>query len=240
LFCKRFPALISIFVLLIFSLTCTSASEQEIDYAEQRSLMLEKQLKARDIEDAQVLQAMQKVKRHLFVPEDRRHMAYQDRPLSIGYGQTISQPYIVALMTQLAQVEKEHKVLEIGTGSGYQAAVLAELGKKVYSVEIIPELASRARNRLQELGYSNVQVRTGDGFQGWKEHAPFDRIIVTCAPPQIPQPLLQQLAPGGRLLIPVGENRQKLKLLKMSKQGKIEKKDVLAVRFVPMTGSKVD
>ena len=240
MFCKRFPALISIFVLLIFSLTCTSASEQEIDYAEQRSLMLEKQLKARDIEDAQVLQAMQKVKRHLFVPEDRRHMAYQDRPLSIGYGQTISQPYIVALMTQLAQVEKEHKVLEIGTGSGYQAAVLAELGKKVYSVEIIPELASRARNRLQELGYSNVQVRTGDGFQGWKEHAPFDRIIVTCAPPQIPQPLLQQLAPGGRLLIPVGENRQKLKLLKMSKQGKIEKKDVLAVRFVPMTGSKVD
>ncbi len=240
MFCKRFPALISIFVLLIFSLTCTSASEQEIDYAEQRSLMLEKQLKARDIEDAQVLQAMQKVKRHLFVPEDRRHMAYQDRPLSIGYGQTISQPYIVALMTQLAQVEKEHKVLEIGTGSGYQAAVLAELGKKVYSVEIIPELASRARNRLQELGYSNVQVRTGDGFQGWKEHAPFDRIIVTCAPPQIPQPLLQQLAPGGRLLIPVGENRQKLKLLKKSKQGKIEKKDVLAVRFVPMTGSKVD
>ena len=221
------------------SATCTGSSKQKPDYREQRQNMVENQLRSRDIDDPDVLEAMQKVRRHLFVPENVRHLAYKDRPLPIGHNQTISQPYIVALMTQLADIKKPDKVLEIGTGSGYQAAILAKLGTKVYSVEIIPELAKNSRNLLQKLGYNNAEVRTGDGFKGWPENAPFDCIIVTCAPPEIPDPLLEQLAVGGRMVIPVGEHRQKLKLLQKEQDGEVEQKNILPVRFVPMTGSGV-
>jgi protein-L-isoaspartate(D-aspartate) O-methyltransferase len=203
-----------------------------------RGKMVREQLQARDIKDERVLQAMRSVQRHLFVPQYLRDLAYADRPLPIGHDQTISQPYIVALMTQLARVDPGDRVLEIGTGSGYQAAVLAELGRRVYSLEIIEPLAREARQRLQRLGYENVAVRSGDGFKGWKEHAPYDAILVTCAPPEIPPPLLEQLGEGGRLVIPVGELWQELKVV-TKKSGRLQTKDIVPVRFVPMTGEGV-
>lgn len=229
---------LSVFCCLVITLCLANvgSSEQNLEYEAQRKRMVEKQLKARDIDSPEVLDAMQKVRRHLFVPERVRHLSYRDRPLPIGHGQTISQPYIVALMTQLANIKKGDRILEIGTGSGYQAAILARLGEEVYSVEIIPELARKSGDLLQELGYTNVDVRSGDGFKGWPEHAPFDCIIVTCAPSEIPEPLLQQLAAGGRLVIPVGEHRQKLKLVQKGKDGEVEEKNIIPVRFVPMTG----
>ena len=215
----------------------SEASQDEEDYEQLRVRMVAAQLKARDIWDRRVLRAMQEVPRHLFVPERIRPHAYQDHPLPIGEEQTISQPYIVALMTQLAAPKAHHRVLEVGTGSGYQAAVLAELVKEVYTIEIVPLLAERSRKVLAELGYTNVHTRQGDGYRGWPEKAPFDLILVTAAPGKIPKPLKEQLAEGGRLVIPVGETWgiQRLMLVTREK-GKFEEEVVTSVRFVPMTG----
>ena len=197
--------------------------------------MVDRQLLARDITDPRVLSAMRRVPRDRFVPADQRLWAYDDRPLPIGYRQTISQPYIVAYMTQALQVTPAARVLEIGTGSGYQAAVLAELVASVYSIEIVPQLAERAADTLTELGYANVQVKQGDGYAGWPEEAPFDAIIVTAAPDHVPQPLVSQLAVGGRMIIPVGQDRQALTVLVRTTDG-VTENTTLPVRFVPMTG----
>jgi protein-L-isoaspartate(D-aspartate) O-methyltransferase len=190
------------------------------------------------VRDKRVLEAMRTVPRHAFVPEEYQRQAYRNSPLVIGYNQTISQPFIVAHMTEMLELEPDDKVLEIGTGSGYQAAVLAELCKKVYTVEIIPPLGQRAKKLLKELGYDNVEVRIGDGYEGWPEHAPYDRIIVTCAPDDIPRPLIDQLKPGGRIVIPVGASYQTQYLVVVTKdrEGKIKKHRKYPVRFVPMTG----
>lgn len=186
--------------------------------------------------DARVLEAMRKVPRHRFMPESQRAHAYDDRPLPIAHGQTISQPYIVALMSELADVKPGDTVLEVGTGSGYQAAVLAEMGVKVFSIEIIEPLAKQATATLSELGYGNkVEVRHGDGYAGWPERAPFDAVIVTAAPPKIPKPLKQQLKVGGRLVIPVGKHYQSLIRVTRTKDG-FREESVIPVRFVPMTG----
>lgn len=222
--------------LLLLPCALQAEDGQWLEKAEQ---MVRQQLKARDIDEPRVLEAMRSVPRHQFVPDRLRTLAYSDRPLPIGHGQTISQPYIVALMTELAQIQEQDRVLEVGTGSGYHAAVLAEMGKEVYSVEIIEELAKSARKRLQRLGYANTRVLAGDGFQGWPEYAPFDAIVVTCAPPEVPEPLKEQLAPGGKLVIPVGEQWQELKVLHKKEEGSWEKESVTPVRFVPMTGPGV-
>jgi protein-L-isoaspartate(D-aspartate) O-methyltransferase len=198
--------------------------------------MVETQIVARGVRDPRVLAAMRKVPRHLFVDPAQRAEAYEDHPLPIPGNQTISQPYIVALMTELLELEPSSRVLEIGTGSGYQSAVLAELSDEVYTIEIVPELARLAASRLKELGYDNVTVKEGDGYRGWPEHAPFDAVIVTAAPERIPQPLLDQLAPGGIMVIPVGGFFQELKVFRKSADGRITEKDILPVRFVPMTG----
>ncbi len=192
--------------------------------------------RGRDITNARVLAALGRVPRHEFVPERVRNQAYEDHPLPIGYGQTISQPYIVAFMTEKLDPQPKDQVLEIGTGSGYQAAVLAELVARVYTIEIVEPLAERARADLQRLGYTNVLVRAGDGYLGWPDAAPFDAIIVTCAPDKVPQPLIEQLKDGGRMIIPIGELwEQKLVLLRKRGQ-RLEQTVVLPVRFVPMTG----
>lgn len=190
-----------------------------------------------DVLDARVRDALGAVPRHLFVPEGQRGSAYENRPLPIGEGQTISQPYIVAMMTQLADVDAGARVLEIGTGSGYQAAVLAEMAGHVYTIEIIDSLAERAAATLEALGYDNVSVRAGDGYLGWPESAPFDAILVTAAPETVPEPLIEQLAVGGRLVIPVGpESRtQSLQVLQKNDDGAVTTRDVLPVRFVPFT-----
>ncbi len=200
-----------------------------------RKKMVAEQIKARGIKDKKVLNAMLKVERHKFIPEELRKYAYNDHPVSIGEGQTISQPYIVALMTELLELKGNEKVLEIGTGSGYQAAILAEICKKVYTIEIISTLGKNAEKLLKELGYKNIKVKIGDGFEGWKEYAPYDGIIVICAPEKIPEPLIEQLAEGGRLVIPVGDYFQELLLVRKVK-GKIIEKSIIPVRFVPMTG----
>ena len=190
-----------------------------------------------DMDDS-VLAAMRHVPRHEFVPEDVRAAAYENRPLPIGYGQTISQPYIVALMTDLARPRKDHVVLEIGTGSGYQAAVLSPLVSNVFSIEIVEPLASRAAERLKALGFANVTVRPGDGYHGWPEHAPFDSIVVTAAASHVPPPLIAQLKPGGRMVIPVGGGfaLQHLMLIEKDAQGRVHSRSLLPVRFVPLTG----
>ncbi len=200
-----------------------------------RVRMVDEQLRGRDIGSARVLDAMRKVPRHLFVPEPERDRAYDDSPLPIGLGQTISQPYIVAFMTQALDVHPGHRVLEIGTGSGYQAAVLAELTTDVYSIEVLPPLADRARATLAALGYGHVRVRTGNGYLGWPEEAPFDRIIVTAAPPEVPPALVEQLKLGGLMAIPVGTTDQHLLILRRTAGG-LETLATLPVRFVPMTG----
>ncbi len=186
--------------------------------------------------DHAVLRAMRKVPRHLFVPQEHQYLAYEDRPLPIGYGQTISQPYIVAIMTELLQLASEHRVLEVGTGSGYQAAVLAEIAGDVYSVEIVEPLAMLARERLAALDYDNVTVRAGDGYLGWPEYAPYDAIIAAAAPRDVPQSLLDQLKPGGRMVLPVGPawRTQMLKLVARHSDGSITRDDIMAVGFVPM------
>jgi protein-L-isoaspartate(D-aspartate) O-methyltransferase len=185
-----------------------------------------------------VLAIMAKVPRHRFVPEDEMYSAYYNNPLPIGHGQTISQPYIVALMTDLLGLDKQQSVLEVGTGSGYQAAVLSEMAGKVYSIEIVAPLATAAAKMLRESGYSNVEVKAGDGSAGWPEHAPYDGIIVTAAAEHIPQPLLDQLKPGGRLVIPVGGefNIQQLQLITKDREGVFHRRNIEPVRFVPLTG----
>jgi len=192
----------------------------------------------RDEIDPRILRAMGKVPRHALVPEDMRDAAYENRPLPIGYGQTISQPYIVALMTDLLQLEPGDRVLEIGTGSGYQAAVLAELGMQVYSIEIIEQLAERARGDLRAIGYDSIEARTGDGYYGWEEQAPFDAIIVTAAASHIPPPLIKQLQPGGHMIVPVGSRFmvQQLVLVDKDDAGEVTTRQVLPVYFVPLTG----
>lgn len=205
----------------------------------ERNRMIEEQIIRRGVKDSRVLAAMRKVPRHLFVPQSHRSYAYADEPLPIGQGQTISQPYIVAFMTEQLQLTGEERVLEIGTGSGYQTAVLAEIADSVFTIEIISELARKARKTLEQLGYLNIAYCIGDGYAGWKEKAPFDAIIVTAAPPEIPQPLVEQLAENGRMIIPVGTHSQELVLLE-KKEGQIRKTAVLPVRFVPMKGRAED
>lgn len=210
------------------------------DEAGRRQKMLERQFAGRDreaITREDVLQAMGTVERHRFMPEAVRHLAYQDRAVPIGHGQTISQPYIVALMTQSLDPRPADRVLEIGTGSGYQAAVLAELVDTVYTIEIVEPLGVQAAATFKELGYTNVETRVGDGYQGWPEEAPFDAIIVTCAPDHVPQPLVDQLKEGGRMVIPVGKVMRVQELVLLEKRGgELHRTLVLPVRFVPMTG----
>ena len=200
-----------------------------------REEMVAAQIEERGVRDPRTLAAMRKVPRHLFVPPNLVRDAYSDHPLPIGHGQTISQPYIVAFMTEALGLRGGEKVLEVGTGSGYQAAVLAEIAARVYTIEIVAPLADEARERLARLGYRNVEVRAGDGYQGWAEAAPFDAVIVTAAAPRIPEPLKQQLKDGGRLVIPVGEDDQELMVVTRRGSHYVEER-VLPVRFVPMTG----
>jgi protein-L-isoaspartate(D-aspartate) O-methyltransferase len=210
-------------------------------YAAERRAMVELQLAARDIDDERVLEAMRRVPRHELVPAALRDEAYGDHPLPIGHDQTISQPYIVAFMTQALQPRAEDRVLEVGTGSGYQAAVLAELVREVYTIEIVAPLGERARADLARLGYDSVHVRIGDGYEGWPEQAPFDAIIVTCAPEAVPQPLVDQLREGGRMIIPVGDVYRGQELYVLEKRGgKVVRRAILPVRFVPMTGRAQD
>jgi protein-L-isoaspartate(D-aspartate) O-methyltransferase len=218
--------------------TRVSESNPKGDFKVMREKMVETQIKARGVKDPRVLSALLKVERHRFVPEKYLDSSYSDQPLPIGEGQTISQPYIVALMTELLELNGNEKVLEIGTGSGYQAAILAELAKEVYTIEIVESLASTAKERLSELGYQNIRVKSGDGYLGWPEAAPFDAIIVTAAPDHIPKPLIEQLKEGGRMVVPVGSYTQELmKIVKRS--GKMETTNVIPVVFVPMTGEGV-
>ena len=197
--------------------------------------MVEQQIVPRGIKAPAVLAAMRKVPRHRFVPGSAVGFAYEDHPLPIGSGQTISQPYIVAYMTEAADIAPGDKVLEIGTGSGYQAAVLGEIAREVFTIEIIPELAERARATLSDLGYRNVNARTGNGYLGWPEHAPFDAIVVTAAPDEVPQALVDQLAPGGRMVVPVGAASQDMMIIERTRRGIVQRRTI-PVRFVPMTG----
>jgi len=225
--------------LLIFSgfIFANLVFAQDDPFAVERQRMVKEDLAGRDITDKKVLDAMGKVKRHLFVDKDLWDQAYQDHPLSIGEGQTISQPYVVALMTQALAIIPGEKVLEIGTGAGYQAAVLAELTDKVYTIEILSRLAQKAAQRLQALGYASVQVKCGDGYAGWEEYSPFDAIIITCAADHIPPALLKQLKVGGRLIIPLGTTpfTQDLTLV-TKKENEIKRESLGGVVFVPMTG----
>lgn len=206
---------------------------EEDKFFKQRKYMVETQIKQRGVKDERVIQAMLKVERHRFISQELWGLAYSDQPLPIGYGQTISQPYIVALMTELLQLKGDERVLEVGTGSGYQAAILAELVKEVYTIEIIPELVERSSAILKELGYKNIFVKCGDGYLGWPEYANFDAIIITCAPSEIPKGLVEQLKDGGRMVVPVGTFFQELKVVEKI-GGKVRITDVIPVRFVPM------
>ena len=216
-----------------------AAPESGGKWAEKREEMVAGTIKARGVSDPEVLAAMRSVPRHDFVPREKRRLAYSDQPLPIGYGQTISQPYIVAYMTEVLELNVEDRVLEIGTGSGYQAAVLAEITDEVYTIEIIDELAESARERLKRLGYSGVRVKNADGYYGWEEHAPFDAVIVTAAAGHVPPPLINQLAPGGRIIIPIGGvyQVQQLTLLEKSAEGELSSQQLMSVRFVPFTGA---
>ncbi len=224
--------LLSITLGFLAWITCQTPS----DYTTLREAMVAQQIAARGVTDENILRAMRTVPRHLFVPPTLRFKAYTDQPLPIGQGQTISQPYIVAYMTELLRVDSTHKVLEIGTGSGYQAAILSLLVKKVYTIEIVPELGHNAAQRLQDLDYTNVSVKIGDGYQGWPEVAPFDRIIVTAAPEEIPPELVKQLKPGGRMVVPTGPQWWGQDLLIVDKQadGTVKITKTIPVRFVPM------
>ncbi|MBN2424228.1 MAG: protein-L-isoaspartate(D-aspartate) O-methyltransferase [Calditrichaceae bacterium] len=231
-----------LFCQLILTALIIAGCSQEIkmnedlkDLEEQREQMVQRQITARGVKDPEVIKVMRRVPRHLFVPEDQVKYAYRDEPRPIGEGQTISQPYIVAFMTEQLELKPGDRVLEIGTGSGYQSAVLACLVDSVFTIEIIPELAERAQKLLADLNYDNVVVKEGDGYIGWEEKGPFDAIIVTAAPPRIPPPLLEQLKIGGRMVLPVGEYFQELVVVSKNQTG-LEMKNVLPVRFVPMTG----
>ncbi len=212
-------------------------SREEKRWSEQRHRMVERDLRARGIKEARLLNAMKNIPRHLFVPEKKRSSAYDDRPLPIGENQTISQPYVVALMTELLELEQNNTVLEIGTGSGYQTAVLAQLASEVYSIEIVPRLSERSQKILAQLGYGNVRLKVGDGYFGWEEKAPFDAILVTAAARKIPKPLWLQLREGGRLVMPLGEPGRTQRLVRVRKvNGKPRAEDVTGVAFVPLTG----
>jgi protein-L-isoaspartate(D-aspartate) O-methyltransferase len=209
------------------------AAPMEETFALKRQQMVKEQIEERGIKDIRVLEVMRKVKRHLFVPSSLQKAAYDDHPLPIGHGQTISQPYIVAFMTEAGRIKSTDRVLEIGTGSGYQAAVLAEIAKEVYTIEILKPLAEGSSHLLGKLGYKNIQVQWGDGYKGWKEQAPFDVIIVTAAPDKVPEELVGQLKSGGRMVVPIGGFYQELYLLTKTESG-IKKESLLPVRFVPM------
>ncbi len=226
----------SAFFLFLVLLAVQSSEGGEGDrYSGKRWEMVENQIISRGIRDSRVIQAMLKVPRHLFVPEEYRDAAYNDNPIPIGKGQTISQPYIVALMSELLRPLPGMKILEVGTGSGYQTAVLAETGCELYTIEILEGIAKRARSLLDGLGYTNVRYKIGDAFKGWEEHAPFDAIIVTAAPGRLPQKLVEQLKPHGRIVIPVGDESQDLFLIEKT-DGGITTRKITSVRFVPMTG----
>jgi protein-L-isoaspartate(D-aspartate) O-methyltransferase len=234
-------ALAGVVLLLVTGIACAAIgdgdrppSQDNDSLTRRRHDMVETQIRARGIDDARVLDAMRAVPRHRFVRDSDLDAAYGDHPLPIGYGQTISQPYIVGFMSDALRVQPDDKVLEIGTGSGYQAAVLGKLAREVYSIEIVPELAAQSARVLRELGYANVRTRAGDGYAGWPEAAPFDSIIVTAAPDHIPQPLVEQLKPGGRLVVPVGRFDQDLLVLTKTDQG-LREEARLPVRFVPLT-----
>jgi len=229
---------VALFVLVTAGFLVAAASDDD-PYTQDRRKMVRRQIEARGIKDQRVLGALLHVPRHRFVPADRLQLAYQDSPLPIGYGQTISQPYIVARMTELLEPKAEHRVLEVGTGSGYQAAVLSELVKEVYTIEIIQPLAESAQKRLADLGYQNITTKIGDGYFGWPEQAPFDGIIVTAAATDIPPPLLEQLKPAGRMVIPVGspDQIQLLKLVTKNPDGPPTVSTLEPVRFVPLRRS---
>jgi protein-L-isoaspartate(D-aspartate) O-methyltransferase len=232
---RRIAALLSATPFAFAWTTCAPAPQRAGDPDDDRARMVETQLRARDIKDPRVLDAMRRLPRHRFVPPDLQSRAYDDTPLPIGNEQTISQPYIVAYMTEVLEPQTSDRVLEIGTGSGYQAAVLAELVAEVYTIEIVPSLATRARALLTELGYTNIHAREGDGYAGWPDAAPFDKIIVTAAPPDIPQALVDQLAVGGRMVVPVGDELgiQMMTILEKTPDGVVTR-ETIPVRFVPM------
>jgi protein-L-isoaspartate(D-aspartate) O-methyltransferase len=215
--------------------TPQKAGLSEDEFAAARERMVRNQLESRDIKDAKVLASMRKIPRHKFVPPEIVDSAYDDNALPLSLGQTVSQPYIVAFMTQALDLEGNERVLEVGTGSGFQAAVLAEIVPEVYTIEILPALTERARRTLADLGYKNIRFRTGDGYEGWPEAAPFDAIVVTAAPDHVPAPLVDQLKPGGRMIIPVGRFEQELVVIEKTKSG-FTRRSTIPVRFVPMTG----
>jgi len=231
---KKIPCFL-FFCMSVLALSRAIPALEPNDYSRLREDMVRQQIMARGVEDPEVLEAMRKVPRHLFVPENYRAFSYRDHPLPIGQGQTISQPYVVAFMTEALDLKPSDRVLEIGTGSGYQAAVVAEIVKEVYTIEIIEELGKRARRTLEMLGYKNIRVKIGDGYKGWPEKGPFDAVIVTCAPERIPEALIEQLSDGGRMIVPVGRAGAVQRLVRaVKKKGKLETKEVMPVRFVPM------
>jgi len=221
-----------------FPVSYADKNEDSDSFRSAREKMVQYQVQARGVSDKAVLAALKKVERHRFVPEKYRDRAYEDHPLPIGEGQTISQPYIVGLMTSLVSLDSTKTVLEIGTGSGYQAAVLAETCKFVYTIELIPSLGKNAEALLNDLGYKNIKVKVGDGYKGWKEFAPFDAIVVTCAPTHVPEPLKNQLKEGGKMVIPVGENFMQYLNVLTKKKGKVVEDSIIPVRFVPMMDEK--
>lgn len=225
------------FILVVFLLPFLGFGQDQLK--EERERLVKETIENRGVKDRAVLNAMRSVKRHLFVPENMVANAYDDRPLPIGYGQTISQPYMVAYMTEVINPKPEFKVLEIGTGSGYQAAVLGEIVKEVYTIEIVPELGNAAAERLRKAGYKNVQVKVADGYHGWKEHAPYDAIVVTAAAEFVPPPLIDQLKDGGKIVIPVGSPFLTQTLMLVQKKGKrVTTKSLMPVAFVPFTRKK--
>jgi protein-L-isoaspartate(D-aspartate) O-methyltransferase len=222
---------------LAVCLSCQTGSRGPVEsYADARKRMVEVQIEARGVEDERVIAAMLAVPRHEFIPEQYRHYAYHDSPVPIGNGQTISQPYIVALMTEELSLGAADRVLEVGTGSGYQAAVLAEIVQEVYTIEIVEPLAREAEERLKDLGYDNVKIKVGDGYEGWEEYAPYDRVIVTCAPTKIPQPLIDQMKEGGIMVIPVGSAGFQYLYRVKKYMGEAQTEEVIPVSFVPLTG----
>ena len=223
-----------ILISLLLCFCCASVQKEKGWWNKKAEIMVKNQLEKRGIQDERVLQIMRKTPRHLFIPENLKDVAYEDGPLPIGEGQTISQPYIVALMTELLELNGNERILEIGTGSGYQAAVLSPLVKEVYSIEVVRSLAENASKKLKEMHYNNVIVKWGDGYHGWAEHAPFDDIIVTAAPKEVPQTLIDQMKVGGRLVVPVGSYFQKLKVITKLRDGKTGEENIISVRFVPM------
>jgi protein-L-isoaspartate(D-aspartate) O-methyltransferase len=239
-FVFRFLAFLCTIILSAPVLNCGDKSETEKNYGKRRQAMVTEQIVSRGIRDGRVIEAMQRVPRHMFVPIEQRPYAYEDSALPIGHGQTISQPYIVALMTELAKVNPGDTVLEVGTGSGYQAALLSLLANRVYSIEYIEALGLEAKKRLEKLNYNNVEIRIGDGYDGWPEHQPFEAILVTASIDHIPKSLLDQLKPGGRLVIPLGSESavQTLLVAEKNHQGIISQREVVPVRFVPFLGKR--